>query len=424
MSEHDDEAISSRLHLEPDGKYNGNEAKYVLEALDSENPKNKEVPWASRLEAAFASRLGAGFAIAHNSGTSTLHSCLAAAGVGQGDEVIVPAHTVIMCAWSALYQNAIPVFADSDPTTFNIDPTDVERKLTSRTKAIIVVHMHGLPADMDGILAIARPRGIKVIEDCAQCVLGTIDGRIAGTMGDFGSFSFETKKHLSSGEGGMVSTNDPALATKVRKHAGLGYKTLSAGAGLRNILPVEFQDPAYKRHDTLAWNYRMPELIAAVALAQLERVDDIVQRRIEVGKMYLEAVKDCDWLIPQRVPDGYVHSYWAFTLRYEGEDAHGVGWKNFWKLLKSNGGDGFYGALSLAYDEIAMRERRFYGTYLKQNEEVYPGGFEWHPGLCPDAEAFQPKLMKFKTNYRNLEEARRKIDILKDTILQVERRGV
>jgi|CXWL01.1.fsa_nt_gi perosamine synthetase len=412
-------SLASAITENPFGKYNGNEARYVLEALDSENPANTEVPWAKRLEKAFASRFGVRHAIAHNSGTSTLHSCLAAAGVGAGDEVIVPAQTVVMCCWAPLYQNAVPVFADSDPDTFNLDPDDVEHRITPKTKAIIAVHMQGLPADMPRLMEIASRRGITLIEDCAQCVLGTVDGRMAGSIGHMSSFSFETKKHLSTGEGGMVCTNDSALATRVRKHAGLGYKTLTADSGLRTTLPTEFQDPAYKRHDTLAWNYRMPELVAAVGLAQLERIEAIVARRRQVAQLYFDALSGCDWILPQKVPTGYTHSYWTFTVCYEGMEALGVPWKEFYRLHTANGGDGFYGGHSVAYEEIAMREHAFYGTYLPKDTKLYPKEFLYERGLCPKAEALQPKLMQFKTNYRDLGEAHRKIAILRQTITQI-----
>jgi len=273
MSKRDLINLLARVKDNPAGKYIGNEANYVLEALDSENRENKDSPWTSRFEDAFSRKLGVKYSIAHNSGTSTLHSCLAAVEVGAGDEVIVPANTVIMCGTAALFQNAVPVYADSSLDTFNIDPADVERKITEKTKAIIVVHMHGLPARVKEIVSIAKNRGIAVIEDCAQCVLGSINGDYAGTIGDLSSFSFETKKHISTGEGGMVCTNSELLAEKVRKHGGLGYKNLTCTSGLKTILPTEFQNPNYKRHDSLGYNYRMPELIAAVGLAQLERVD-------------------------------------------------------------------------------------------------------------------------------------------------------
>ena len=401
------------------GKYNGNEAKYVLELLDSENKKNKEVPWARRLEEAFSKKMGFEYSIAHNSGTSTLHSCLAAAGVGMGDEVIVPAHTVIMCGTVVLFQNAIPVYADSELDTFNISPSDIE-KITDKTKAIIVVHMHGLPANMPEIMRIANKHNIYVIEDCAQCVLGKINGKLIGTFGHMSSFSFETKKHLSTGEGGMVSTNNEKLATGIRKHAGLGYKTLTAGSGLRAILPSDFQDPNYKRHEIVGWNYRMPEIVAAVGLAQVERVEHFIKHRRKLAKIYYDAIKDCDWMIPQFTPKGYYHSYWTYTLRYEGLNRLGVSWKEFYNRHVKNGGDGFYAGLSIAYEEPAIKNKTFYGAYLPKDKKYFPNEFDYKKGLCPTAESFQPKLMKFKNNYRNIDEAKRKIDILRMTIKQFE----
>jgi perosamine synthetase len=405
----------------PYGKYIGNELKYVTQVLDSENPERKKSSFVGRLEKAFAARFGRRHAIAHNSGTSTLHTCLAAANVGAGDEVITPAHTVIMNSFAVLHQNAIPVFADIDPDTFNINPREIERKITSRTKAIIVVHMHGLPADMDPIMEIAKKHGLYVIEDSAQCVLGKYKGRLVGAIGHMASFSFETKKHLSAGEGGMVVTDDEVLATKIRKTGGLGYKTLSAGESLRQILPTDFQDPNYKRHDSLGWNYRMNELTAAVALAQLERIDFLVFRRRQIAAFYLEALEGCGWIVPQKVPKGFEHSYWTFTVRYEGEKAHRLKWKEFYNLYKNNGGDGFYGGLSVPYLEPVMQNKPFLKSYLPDCD-IYRGAFDYMNGCCPVAEAIQPKMMQFKTNYRNLEVARQKAEILRDTIREVERK--
>jgi perosamine synthetase len=230
------------------------------------------------------------------------------------------------------------------------------------------------------------------------------------------SFSFETKKHISTGEGGMVCTNNEEFAVKVRKHGGLGYKTLTAKAGLRNILPAEFQDPAYKRHDTLGYNYRMPECIAAIGLAQLERVDEFIERRKAVAKLYFEALDGCDWIVPQKVPAGYVHSYWTFAVRYEGAAAGRGSWKDFYNRHLKNGGDGFYGDLSLAYNEIVMQQRPYYGTVIPRDPSRYPKEFVYPAGTCPNAEAYQPKLMRFKTNYRDLDVAKRKIAILHKTI--------
>ncbi|MGA1823436.1 MAG: DegT/DnrJ/EryC1/StrS family aminotransferase [bacterium] len=408
------------IKADPFGKYNGNEIDYVLEFLDSENVERKKNPFVQRLEKKFCETFDIKYAVAHNSGTSSLHSCLVASGVGAGDEVISPAQTVIMNSFVILHQNAIPVYADIDPHTFNINPADIERKITKKTKAIIAVHMHGLPADMDSIMQIALKYNINVIEDSAQCVLGKINGRLAGTIGHLASWSFETKKHLSIGEGGMVTTNDPEMATIVRKHGGLGYKTLRADQSLRQLLPTEFQDPDYKRHDTLGWNYRMNEISAALGLAQLERMEFLVSRRKKIAQLYLDIFDDCDWIIPQKTPDGYENSYWTFTVKYEGLKKFGVPWKKFYTLHKENGGDGFYGGLSVCYKELVMLNKPFLEKYLPKSS-LYNNSFDYKDGLCPVAEEIQPKMMQFKTNYRDLTQAKEKIEILRKTIKQIEK---
>jgi perosamine synthetase len=377
----------------PYGKYNGKELDYILEVLDSENMNRKVNPYVNRFEKKFSEVFQSKYAIAHNSGTSTLHSCLVAVGVGEGDEVISPAHTVIMNSFVTLYMNAVPVYVDIDPHTFNMDPEDLERKITDRTKAIQVVHMHGNPSDMVSIMEIANKYNIPVIEDSAQCVLGYIDDKLVGTFGDMASWSFETKKHLSTGEGGMVTTDNEEYGTTIRKNGGIGYKTLEAGQSLRQLLPKDFQNPHYKRHDVLGWNYRMNELTAAVGLAQLERVEFLVERRKKIAKMYDEAFKDCDFIIPQKVLDGHINTYWTYTVRYEGDD-----WFKLYDEVKENGGDGFYGGLSIPYQEPVMSNY----SYVK--------------GECPNAEIVQPKMMQFKCNYRNLDEANSKIDILKNIL--------
>ena len=377
----------------PYGKYNGKELDYILEVLDSENMNRKVNPYVNRFEKKFSEVFQSKYAIAHNSGTSTLHSCLVAVGVGEGDEVISPAHTVIMNSFVTLYMNAVPVYVDIDPDTFNMCPKDLESKITNKTKAIQVVHMHGNPSDMIEIMKIAKKHNIPVIEDSAQCVLGYIDDKLVGTFGDMASWSFETKKHLSTGEGGMVTTDNGEYGTTIRKNGGIGYKTLEAGQSLRQLLPKDFQNPHYKRHDVLGWNYRMNELTAAVGLAQLERVEFLVERRKKIAKMYDDAFKDCDFIVSQKVLEGHINTYWTYTVRYEGDD-----WFKLYDEVKENGGDGFYGGLSIPYQEPVMSNY----SYVK--------------GECPNAEIVQPKMMQFKCNYRNLDEANSKIDILKNIL--------
>jgi len=389
-------------------KYSGNELRYVTEALDSENPRNKTHPWTQRLERHFCKIFGSRYAIAHNSGTSALHSCLAAAGVGPGDEVISPALTVIMDSYAAIHLGATPIFADIDPHTQNIDPVDVRRKISSRTKAIITVSLQGLPADVAPIMEMARENNITVVEDCAQTMLGKCGTTYSGTIGHLGVFSFESKKHLSTGEGGMAITDDERLAERVRKFAGIGYKNLSAEAGRMSILPSEFQDPDYERFDTLGLNYRMPEICAAVGLGQLERVHELVARRQAIAKMYDAAVAGCSWISPQRVPPGYEHTYYTYAVQYYGGSERGLSWKAFWTKYKEMGGDGFYGACKIPYLEPVYRGLNISGR-------------TYGPGLCPVAEEIQPRIMQFKTNYRDLEVAKKKIDVLAQLIDRIGR---
>ena len=402
------------------GKFNGNELKYAMQYLNSENPDNEIISWSARLEDAFSKRFNVKYAIAHNSGTSTLHSCLHAAGVVAGDEVIVPTYTVISVAFSVIHQNAIPVFADSDPDTFNMDPTDIEKKITLKTKAIIAVHMHGLPCDMGIILEIAKKYNLVVIEDCAQSMLAEYKERLTGTIGHMASFSFETKKHMTTGQGGMVVTNDPKYAERVRKHAGLGYKTLGPRQGMTNLLPKEFQNPYFKRHDSLGYNYRLPEICAALGLAQLERIEKLVERRRKVAALFRDALIGCSWIIPQKVPKTYGHTYWSYAAKYYGQDKCGISWVEFYERFNANGGDGFFGALSLQHEEKVMIEKPFYEQYIPADSELYKEKFEYHKGMCPVAENIQPLMMVFKTGYRDMEKAKQASKALYKTIREIE----
>jgi perosamine synthetase len=373
-------------------KYLGNELKYVEKVLNSESWSATGGNWNNALERQFCEKFGVKYAVAMNSGTSTLHAALTAAGIGQGDEVISPALTVIMDATATLHAGAIPVFADVDPLTFNIDPEDIERKITKRTRAIIPVALYGLPPDLDPIMDLAEKYGLVVIEDNAQCVLGKYKGQMAGTIGDMASFSFENTKHLSCGEGGMIVTNDECYAEMVRKIGGHGFKNLKADEGRVRLNQDVFQNPHYKRHDVLGWNYRLSEFNAAVALAQLERVDELVEMRIFCANLFIEAMEGCDFLTPQYVPDGYTNSYYTLGVVYDGDS-----WEGFRQAYIANGGDGIYGAWSVPYLEPVMSGRSIMGD-------------------CPVAEFIQPKLMQFKTNYRDRKYAETKAYALWKTI--------
>ncbi len=395
------------------------ERAYVLEVLDSQFRTSAGGMMTKRLEEKFAELFGVKYAISHVNGTATMHSALAAAGVGPGDEVIVPPLTMASTAFAVLHANAIPVFADIDLNTFTIDPVDIERWVTPHTKAIIPVALYGLSPDMDDIMEIARKHNLVVIEDDAECFLGYYKGRIVGAIGHMASFSFQSSKHMTSGEGGMVITNDEEFADRVRRFSNLGYAMVKGAPGKGKITKDIIQDPKYERHISVGWNYRMSELCAAVALAQVERLEELVELRIKVAQMYAEAVQGCDWLIPQVVPDGYRHSYWTYVLKLENGDE--FSWYDFRKKYMELGGDGIYAAWQLTYLEPAFRWQRYYPKGCPAQCPLYKGDVrEYVPGLCPIAESIQPKLLQFKTNYMDMRVAQQKAEALSRTIAYFE----
>ncbi len=369
------------------------ELRYVSEAVEL----GLSGKFNTRLEKEFSKKFGVEYAIGVNSGTSALHCCLGAIGIGKGDEVIVPSITFAAPALAALQQGATPVFADVDEETFNINPADIKKKITEKTKAIIPVSLYGLPADMDAIMEIAQENNVKVIEDNAQCVLGKYKGRLAGTIGNMSIFSFERSKHMTTGNGGMVITSDEGLAEKIRKFSILGYSTLTARGISYKDSKDKIQHPGFKRHLMAGYNYRLPELCAAMALAQLEKIDMLVSKRQEIAKLYGRALSECDWLIPQKTPDGYVHSYWTYVLRFMPEIKR-VAWEDFRKRFLEFGGERYYACWSVVYLEPLFKKMGF------------------KPGLCPAAEKIQPQLIQLKTNFESLDYAQKQAAILKKTI--------
>ena len=388
-------------------KYLGNELKYLTKVLNSEKWSSTEGTWTGRLEREFAEKFGTKHAVTFNSGTSTLHASLIAVGVKPGDEVISPALTVIMNTSATIHANAIPVYADVLSDTFTIDPEDIERKITSKTKAIMVVGLYGLPCNMDEIMDISNKYGIPIIEDNAECYLSKYKGKMTGTIGDIGSYSFEGSKHLSCGEGGIIITDNENYAEIARKVGGHGFKNLKAGEGRVKADLNIFQNPNYKRHDEIGWNYRLSEISSAVALAQLERIDELVDLRIKSAKLFLDVINECDFLIPQKVPNNFNHSYWTLGVKYEGDKNIGISWQDFRKEYINEGGDGIYGCWSVPYLEPVMSNRNFINRCFEIYNDIY-----YNRGICPVAERVQPKIMQFKTNYRNLELAEMKAESL------------
>jgi perosamine synthetase len=384
---------------------------YVEQVLDSAFRSSSGATMGTRLERAFAGLVLADFAIAFVNGTATLHAALAAAGVGPGDEVIVPPLTMASTTLAVQQAGAVPVFADVDRDTFVIDPASVAERITSRTRAIMPVALYGLPPDLTALAKLAGAHGLTLIEDDAQAFLARIDGRPIGAIGDAGSFSFQSSKQLTSGEGGILTTNDSELAEAIRRFNSLGYAAVGAQKGA--ISREQIQDPGYSRHVGFGFNYRMPELCAAVALAQVERADELIEFRVKVAQLFREAVGTCDWLVAQRTPSGRVNTYWTLALRL---DHPNVSWHDFRRVFLSHGGDPFYGAWKLTYLEP------LFAAGCPVRHPSYEGSYQrYGPGLCPTAEEIQPRLIQLKTNYWEWDTAQLQAEALANTVKSLER---
>lgn len=248
----------------------GNERAYVLECLDS-TWISSSGRFLDAFEAAFARFCGVSHAVAVNNGTAALHLALTALGIGPGDEVIVPDLTYIASVNAVTYCGAKPVFVDSEPETLNLDPDRIAARITSRTRAILPVHLYGHPADMDPILDLAERHNLIVVEDAAEAHGASYRGRPVGSLGTCAAFSFYGNKIITTGEGGMVVTDDPALAARLRLYRGQGV------------------DPQRRYiHPVVGFNYRMTNIAAAIGLAQLERVEEILTARRQVAAWYAE----------------------------------------------------------------------------------------------------------------------------------------
>ncbi len=384
------------------------EKKYVLEALDNGFATSLNSVFCNRLEKAFGEKFKSNYAISHVNGTATMHTALVALGVRPGDEVIVPPLTMSSTSLAVLHNGSIPVFADVDSKTFNIDPSSIKERITQKTKAIITVSLYGLSPDYDEILQICKNNNLYLIEDNAQCFLGTYKGKLVGEFGHFASYSFQASKHMTCGEGGMLTTSDDKLADLARRFSSLGYAGVSGKQG--KITRNDIQDPAYNRHVMLGFNYRMSEVQAAVSLGQLEHLDELVNQRIKVASLFKEAIKDSKVVELQHEPEDYKNCYWSFSLLLKTNNPK-KDWYSFKDKFQKNGGDGFYAAWKLSYQEP-----------LFQNEIQHMPGIwqKFTPGLCPTAEHLQLRMIQLKTNYWNLEEAEKQAEILRKTIKEFE----
>lgn len=275
--------------------FSGREKEYVNQCLDSTWISSKG-EFIGRFERSFADYIGANHATTVSNGTVAIHLALEALGIGPGDEVIVPTLTYVASVNTIIQAGATPVFVDSLEQSWQIDPQDVRRKITPRTKAVMAVHLYGLPCDMDALTAICKEHQLLLVEDCAEAFGTRYEGQHAGTFGDIATFSFFGNKTITTGEGGMVVAKEKAVIEKA-------FHLKNQGVS---------QSREYW-HDTVAYNYRMTNICAAIGLAQLEKSDEILAKKRQVAEWYKEGLGDLPLKFHEELPKTR-HSFWMCSI--------------------------------------------------------------------------------------------------------------
>lgn len=276
---------------------NGNEKKYLMECLDT-GWISSEGPFVRKFEELFSQKMGQKYGIAVCNGSVALDTALIAAGIKKGDEVIMPTFTIISCATAIIRVGATPVLVDSDPYTWNMDTSKIEEKINFKTKAIMVVHIYGLPVDMGKIVSLADKYSLMIIEDAAEEIGQKYNEKSIGSFGNISCFSFYPNKHITTGEGGMILTSDSLLAEKCRM--------------LRNLC---FKPERRFEHDEMGYNFRFTNIQAALGLAQLERLDEFVRIKRKNGNLYNQLLADVKGIQLNLSRTKYAESiYWVYGI--------------------------------------------------------------------------------------------------------------
>lgn len=275
----------------------GNEKKYLMECIDT-GWISSEGPFVKKFEENMASYVGRKHGIAVSNGTAALETALQALELEKGSEVILPAHTIISCAQAIIKAGQIPVVVDCQKDTWNMDVTQIEEKITSKTSAIMVVHIFGITVDMDPVIELAKKYNLRIIEDAAQAHGQTYKGKQCGSFGDISTFSFYPNKHITCGEGGMVLTDDEKLAERCR--------------GIRNLC---FQPDRRFVHEEIGSNFRMTNMQAALGVAQLERLDHTIVKKRDIAAYYRKLLKDLKGVQQPLIKTDYCENiYWVYGL--------------------------------------------------------------------------------------------------------------
>lgn len=346
---------------EPD--LSGNEKKYLIECVET-GWISSEGPYVTKFEEQFAARVGRKYGIAMCNGTAALVAAVRALKLSPGGEVITPAFTIISCITAILESGLTPVLVDSEPRTWNMDVNQIEAKITPKTRAIMVVHTYGLPVEMNRVLEIARRHNLRVIEDAAEMHGQTYYGKTCGSFGELSAFSFYANKHITTGEGGMVVTDDPGLAERCRL--------------LRNLC---FQPARRFVHEEMGWNFRLTNIQAALGVAQLERLDQFVARKRRMGTLYTELLSGVKGLeLPVPETPAAKNIYWIYGIVLSEEIPFGAA-EMMERLKKLGIGTRpfFWG---MHEQPMFQKKGRFNGEHYPVTERISRRGFYLPSGLA------------------------------------------
>ncbi len=348
----------------------GNEKKYLTQCIET-GWISSEGPFIKDFEQKFANRMGRKHGIAVSNGTAAIDAAVEALGLGPGDEVIMPTFTIISCISQIVRNGAKPVLIDCDPLTWNMDVSQIEVQVTPRTKAIMIVHIFGLPVDVDPVLDIAKRYGLKVIEDAAEAHGQSYKGKPCGSFGDISTFSFYPNKHITTGEGGMILCDDDILAEECRS--------------LRNLC---FQANKRFVHERLGWNLRMTNMQAALGVAQLERLEEFVERKRKMGERYTEMFASLEGVqLPVPRTDYAENIYWVYGLLIN--ESFGMDSETAMRQLAEKGVGTRPFFYPMHQQPVLKRMGYFDGASLPVSERLYRQGFYIPSGMALTAEQIE-----------------------------------
>lgn len=350
-------------------RFGEQERRHLQEALDQNTLFYMHGEKTNQLREAMSELCGADYVVPCSSGSAALHGATKACGVGPGDEVITSPITDAGTLVGIIYEGAIPIFADIAPTTYNITAESIEERITERTRAVIVVHLAGCPADVPPIVDLCREHDLKLIEDCAQSWGAKLNGQWVGTFGDFGCFSLNDFKHISAGDAGLIVTDDADLYPQAWKSIDKCYDRIE---GVRDL---PFAAP----------NYRISELQSAVGVAQLGKVEEIAAARNRLGTRLSERLREIDGIHAHGIPDGAYATYWFYLIQIDPEVLE-VEPERFAEAMNAEGIPGHHGYVDPVYLEYQYLQNQSAFHHSKWPFSQHRGDLPYRERYCPHAE--------------------------------------